>query len=320
MWCLFFWDVPTWVRARSSEEGGFFGHLGLRQPLAVLSLGEAPVWCPFVLVHITESGTKVPTPDVTDAGRRPWHVVFETFQVSNWFLFDLEKLNGEFKSRTRTSLCVKWLPVCWICAPGAGSSGVCVCVGVGGSVRRPRNILTESVLCWQNVRMKGCWMSVNHTDGFHCVLAVMKYPDVTIRNKDQEQVIVLFFFPKGFLSLSVSEKSGKNTWTEMMMYLSITAPWCHPPCEIQAVSTVLSTVGVIFCYCSSYSCCSAGDVTLNTGTLLETMDLPAWLSVGEGSQLALPISAADGSETWPFVSWGAEAALHEVPPLSPSLS
>lgn len=127
MWCLFFWEVPTWVRARSSEEGGFFGHLGLRQPLAVLSLGEAPVWCPFVLVHITESGTKVPTPDVTDAGRRPWHVVFETFQVSNWFLFDLEKLNGEFKSRTRTSLCVKWLPVCWSCAPGAGSSGVCVC-------------------------------------------------------------------------------------------------------------------------------------------------------------------------------------------------
>lgn len=55
-------------------------------------------------------------------------------------------------------------------------------------------------------------MSVNHTDGFHCVLAVMKYSDVTIRNKDQEQVIVFFFFfPKGFLSISVSEKSGKNT-------------------------------------------------------------------------------------------------------------
>lgn len=144
--------------------------------------------------------------------------------------------------------------------------------------------------------------------------------EISWRDYQEQKSGASNFFPKGFLSISVSEKSGKNTWTEMMMYLSITAPWCHPPCEIQAVSTALSTVGVIFYYCSSYSCCSAGDVTLNTGTLLETMDLPAWLSVGEGSQLALPISAADGSETWPFVSWGAEAALHEVPPLSPSLS
>lgn len=36
------------------------------------------------------------------------------------------------------------------------------------------------------------------------------------------------------------------------------------------------------------------------GTLFETMDCPSWCSAGEGSQLALPISAADGPETWPL--------------------
>lgn len=34
--------------------------------------------------------------------------------------------------------------------------------------------------------------------------------------------------------------------------------------------------------------------------LFETMDCPSWCSSGEGSLLALPISAADGLETWPL--------------------
>lgn len=42
------------------------------------------------------------------------------------------------------------------------------------------------------------------------------------------------------------------------------------------------------------------DVTLKTPCL--TMDCPRGCSSGEGSLLALPINAADGTETWPFVS------------------
>lgn len=43
-----------------------------------------------------------------------------------------------------------------------------------------------------------------------------------------------------------------------------------------------------------------GDVTLKAGTLFETMDCPSGRSAGEGSQSALSISAADGTETWPL--------------------
>lgn len=50
----------------------------------------------------------------------------------------------------------------------------------------------------------------------------------------------------------------------------------------------------------SRSSSSDGDVTLKAGTLFETMDRPGWCSTGEGSQLALLISAADGIETWPL--------------------
>lgn len=45
---------------------------------------------------------------------------------------------------------------------------------------------------------------------------------------------------------------------------------------------------------------SDGDVTLKAGTLFETMDCPTYCSTGEGSLLDLPISAADGLETWPL--------------------
>lgn len=46
------------------------------------------------------------------------------------------------------------------------------------------------------------------------------------------------------------------------------------------------------------------------------MDCPSWCSTGEGSLLALPISAADGLENLAFVSWGAPIFHRRPTPIS----